>query len=187
MILESKLMPDKMVRGFACVTPEMCRSMNIRGLICDIDNTLATYDDEDMPEAVEKWISTMKDAGIGIAFVSNNTAERVRRFDGGRGIPHFPDAHKPGTKFFKAAAKAIGCESGGAAVLGDQLLTDSLAAHRAGLPAIIVPPIKDRTGLFFRFKRWLEKPYIRKYLKKDPECGIGKTVWTGGAPGVKQD
>lgn len=177
MLLENKLMPDKMVSGFACVTPELCRSMGIRGLICDIDNTLATYDDEDIPAAVEEWINCMNNAGIGVAFVSNNTEARVTRFIGGRSIPGFPDAHKPGTKYFKAAAEAIGCADGGAVVLGDQLLTDCLAAHRAGLRAIIVPPIKDRTGLFFRFKRWLEVPYIRKYLKRDPHCGVVGSVW----------
>ncbi len=177
MILESKLMPDRMVAGFGEVTPEMCREMGICGLICDIDNTLATYDDEDMPEAVAAWIDGMNGAGIGIAFVSNNTEARVTRFIGGRSIAGFPDAHKPGIGSFKAAARVIGCENGGAAVLGDQLLTDSLAAHRAGLPSIIVPPIKDRTGAFFRFKRWIEGPYIRKYLKNHPECGITSSVW----------
>jgi len=177
MILEKKLTPDKMVKGFADVTPEMLREMGIRGLICDIDNTLATYDDEDMPEAVDSWIKMMNGAGIGIAFVSNNTCERVERFIGGRSIHGFPDAHKPGISCFKAAAEKIGCADGGAAVLGDQLLTDALAAHRAGLSAIIVPPIKDRTGTFFRFKRWLEGPYIRKYLKNDPDTGITGTVW----------
>lgn len=177
MILENKLMPDKMVQGFASVTPEMCREMGISGLICDIDNTLATYDDEDMPLSVEQWIDGMTAEGIGVAFVSNNTAQRVKRFIGGRDIPGFPDAHKPGTKFFKAAAKAIGCDGGGVAVLGDQLLTDSLAAHRAGFISIIVPPIKDRTGAFFRFKRWLEVPYIRKYLKNNPDCKITGSVW----------
>lgn len=177
MLLESKLMPDRMVPGFACVTPEMCREMGILGLICDIDNTLATYDDDDMPAAVEEWIGTMKAAGIGVAFVSNNTEARVTRFIGGRDIRGFADAHKPGVRYFKDAAEAIGCADGGAVVLGDQLLTDSLAAHRAGLRSIIVPPIKDRTGLFFRFKRWLEVPYIRKYLKNHPDCGVVGSVW----------
>ena len=51
--------------------------------------------------------------------------------------------------------------------LGDQLLTDALAAHRLGLRAIIVPPIKDKTSLFFKFKRWLERPYIRRYKKQN--------------------
>ena len=177
MILESKLMPDVMVPGFADVTPEMCKKLGIRGLICDVDNTLATYDDADMPESVAQWIDAMHAAGIGVAFVSNNNEERITRFVGGRDIPAFPDAHKPSVTCFAAAAEKIGCKGGGAWVLGDQLLTDSLAAHRAGLRSIIVPPIKDRTGAFFRFKRWLEVPYIKKYLKSDPDCGIKGSVW----------
>ena len=51
--------------------------------------------------------------------------------------------------------------------LGDQLLTDTLAVHRLDMISIIVPPIKDKTTLFFKFKRWLEKPFIKKYRKKN--------------------
>mgnify|MGYP003314797845 CR=1 FL=1 len=49
--------------------------------------------------------------------------------------------------------------------LGDQLLTDAYAGKHIGLPALIVPPIKDKTNLFFRFKRVLERPFIRKYAR----------------------
>ena len=53
--------------------------------------------------------------------------------------------------------------------LGDQLLTDALAVHRLDMISIIVPPIKDKTTPFFKFKRWLERPYIRKYKKAHKE------------------
>ena len=49
--------------------------------------------------------------------------------------------------------------------LGDQLLTDTLAVHRLGMISIIVPPIKDKTTAFFKAKRVLERPYVRKYRK----------------------
>jgi predicted HAD superfamily phosphohydrolase YqeG len=52
------------------------------------------------------------------------------------------------------------------AMLGDQILTDCFAGKHIGLCAIIVPPIKDKTNLFFRFKRFLERPFIRKYAKQ---------------------
>ncbi len=179
MILEKMLLPELMLPRFCDLTPELCELRGIRGLICDIDNTLATYDDITMPEETERWAERMAAAGIGLAFVSNNTAERVREFIGGRDICGFPDAHKPSTRYLREAAEAIGCADGGAAVLGDQLLTDCLAAHRAGLPAVIVPPIKDRTGAFFRFKRYLERPYVLKYLGEHPESEIADTVWHG--------
>ena len=51
-------------------------------------------------------------------------------------------------------------------MLGDQLLTDAAAGKHIGLRAIIVPPIKDRTSAFFRFKRALEVGSIKKYVKK---------------------
>ena len=114
---------------------------------------------------------------ICIAFVSNTTKDRVARFIGHRNIPAFPEAGKPRTRCFKAASEAIGCADGGAAVLGDQLLTDSLAAHRAGLRAIIVPPIKDKTSAFFRLKRLIEAPYVRKYFRENGDCGISESVW----------
>ena len=66
---------------------------------------------------------------------------------------------------------------GAAAVLGDQLLTDSLAAHRAELVSIIVPPIRDRTGAFFRFKRAVERPYIKKFLRSPDAPALSGTVW----------
>ena len=59
----------------------------------------------------------------------------------------------------------MGATADNTALLGDQLLTDAAAGARAGLFSIIVPPIKDKRSLFFRFKRWLEKPYLKKYNK----------------------
>ena len=53
-------------------------------------------------------------------------------------------------------------------LLGDQLLTDAAAGKRAGLYTVIVPPIKDRTSLFWRVKRRIERPYIRKFLRRNP-------------------
>ena len=52
------------------------------------------------------------------------------------------------------------------AVIGDQLLTDVLSGKLLGLRAILVPPIKDRSSAFFRFKRSLEVPTVKKYVKR---------------------
>ena len=63
----------------------------------------------------------------------------------------------------------MGSDRSNTAVIGDQLLTDALAAHNLGLRALIVPPIKDKTTPFFKFKRWIEKPYIKRYWKLQKE------------------
>ena len=62
-----------------------------------------------------------------------------------------------------------GLERAQVAVLGDQLLTDALAGKALGLTVLIVPPIRDKKTAFVRFKRYLERPYIRAYHKKHPK------------------
>lgn len=176
-ILEKKLMPTYMAAHFYEIDADFCRDNGIRALICDIDNTLATYDDVTMPDVTETWLSALREAGIGVAFVSNNTSERVETFIGESGVFGYPDAHKPSPKYLHIALAALDCGKENAAFLGDQLLTDALAASRAGLRAIIVPPICDRTGAFFRFKRRLERPYIRKFLKRPNAPKLDGTVW----------
>ena len=59
-------------------------------------------------------------------------------------------------------------------MLGDQLLTDAYAGKHIGLRAIIVPPIHDKTNPFFKCKRLLERPFIRKYAKAH-----GYAEWMG--------
>ena len=51
--------------------------------------------------------------------------------------------------------------------IGDQILTDVLAAHLAGCKAVLVEPIEDLDTLFVKSKRWLEKPFIRSYKRKN--------------------
>jgi predicted HAD superfamily phosphohydrolase YqeG len=53
--------------------------------------------------------------------------------------------------------------------MGDQVFTDVWAAHNAGIKAILVPPIKDKTDPFTKFKRLLEKPFLGKYDRRNKE------------------
>ena len=161
MILEKWLMPDLMPEHFYDVTPETVKGLGGEVLICDIDNTLVTYDDPEPTEKVLEWIAGMNEAGITISFVSNNDWDRVNLFNKKLGLVAYAESGKPSTKNLAAACRDLGIDKSKAVLLGDQLLTDCAAAKRFGLKAIIVPPIKDKTNLFFKSKRlmmiWLEK------------------------------
>lgn len=163
-------MPDEIPDAFEAVTPGKLTERGIRWIFSDIDNTLATYDDPEPPENVVSWCSAMKEAGITVVFVSNNSRERVERFSQPLGIPFYPKARKPLLGALKKAVADCGADPAGSLLLGDQLLTDAAAGRRMGMYVMIVPPIKDKTTLFFRFKRLLERPYIRKYNKKQKEA-----------------
>ena len=166
MLFERYLMPDRMTEHYYNVTPDFLLNMGIRALICDIDNTLATYEQPDPPADLIRWCAQMRQAGIQIAFVSNNTEERVSRFNKAFGFPAYPDSGKPSPAKLRLAMEQMGTDVTSTAMLGDQLLTDALAARLCGLFVIIVPPIADKKNLFFRCKRWIEKPYIREYKRR---------------------
>lgn len=163
MIFEKTLMPDEMYPTFRDVTPEHLIGLGIKYIFSDIDNTLATYDDPTPPADVVEWCEKMNEAGIRIAFVSNNNEARVALFNRELKYTAYSRAAKPLTGKLKRAMADLGATAEKSVLLGDQLLTDAAAGNRAGMHVIIVPPIKDKTSAFFRFKRWLEKPYVKKF------------------------
>lgn len=162
-------MPDFMFGKFDDVTPEFLKEHNIEFLLIDIDNTLAPYEEPLPNERVIKWFDALRENGIKSVLVSNNHAERVELFNSKLGLPAFADCHKPSPKRLRKYADSIGAVTERTAALGDQIFTDVWGAKKMGARAIIVPPIKDKKTLFFRAKRLLEKPIIRKYKKLHQE------------------
>ena len=64
MIFEKLLIPDFMFASYSEVTPEFLSSIGVRALICDIDNTLVTYDDARPTAALHRWFRDMESAGV---------------------------------------------------------------------------------------------------------------------------
>ena len=159
--------PDWYFRLFDDVTPEFLLENGIRALILDIDNTLAPYEEPDPNERVLAWFSALKKAGITAAFVSNNDFERVSRFNREIGIPMYPKGKKPLKKYMRRAMQDLGVTPSETAIMGDQIFTDVWAGRNVGIRCIVVPPIKDKTDPFTRFKRVLEKPVLRYYRKRE--------------------
>ena len=165
--MKNYLTPDYMFATFDAVTPAFLQSIGVRALLIDIDNTLAPYEEPNPNERVLAWFAELEKNGIKAALVSNNHAPRVERFNKSLGLIAYPDSGKPGRKTLERAMKELGVTHTETAMLGDQILTDCFAGKHIGLRAIIVPPIKDKTNLFFRFKRLVERPAIRKYARKN--------------------
>jgi HAD superfamily phosphatase (TIGR01668 family) len=159
------------------ITPEFLHSIGVRAILSDIDNTLAPYEQAEPDERIKAWIGEMQAAGIGLAFVSNNNWERVELFNAEIGIPAFAKSGKPFGKTLRRVIKLYGSDAGHTAMLGDQLLTDVFAGKHIGATALLVPPIKDKTTAFWRIKRALERPVIRKYARKHPEQAACAAFW----------
>lgn len=161
--MTKKLLPDYMFHTYKEITPDFLHSIGVSSLLIDIDNTLAPYEMPDPDDDIRAWFKLLSEHGIRAALVSNNHAPRVERFNKTLGLPAFFDSGKPGKKKLAQALEAVGGTPQSTAVLGDQLLTDAAFGKSNGMRAIIVPPIYDKRNLFFRAKRLLEVPVIRKY------------------------
>lgn len=158
--------PDFYFEKFNDITPEFLLKEGIKGVILDIDNTLEPYEHDKPGEHVITWLKSLKESGIKACFVSNNNKERVDTFNKEIGLPAFYKSHKPFKKRLLHAMILMNTNKNNTASIGDQILTDVWAAHNAGIKGILVPPINDRRDLFTKFKRLLEKPFLRKYKKR---------------------
>ncbi len=159
------LVPDRVFAHYYCITPEYLKSIGIKALLIDIDNTLAPYEVAEPDKRIMSWFASLADHGIKATLVSNNDRERVELFNKRLGLNAYFKSGKPFAKNLKRAMAEMGSNKNNTAMLGDQLLTDVAAGKHIGLRALLVPPIKDRSSAFFRFKRALEVPKIKKYVK----------------------
>ncbi len=160
--------PDYIFCSYRQVTPAFLTSLGIKLVICDIDNTIAPYEVAEPDGVIAAWFASMKEAGIRFVFVTNNDSTRADLFNRNLGLTVYAKARKPLTGALNRALADAGVTPGEAASLGDQIFTDVLAGQFKGFTTILVPPIADKTNLFFRTKRFLERPFIAAYFRCHP-------------------
>ncbi len=161
-----KFVPEFYFDTFDKATSAFLIQNGVRGVVLDVDNTLEPYENEKPGKHVIEWFNSLREAGISFAIVSNNDGERIEKFSEGLNIPIYYKAKKPFAKNVLLAMENMGTNKENTVLMGDQIFTDVWAAHNAGIRAILVSPIKDKTDFFTKFKRLLEKPILRKYNKK---------------------
>jgi len=158
--------PDVIYNNIYDIDFDALKKNNITGLIFDIDNTLVSYRQETPTKNVAGLLNKLKSDGFDICFISNNSRERVELFNNEFKYFCFPKAKKPSVKYLKKALQAMNIAAENAAVIGDQLFTDVLAAKRIKITAILVAPIEPVETVFFKFKRIMEKPFLKKYYRR---------------------
>ena len=128
-----------------------------RFALLDIDNTVRSRATDDVPRDVRVWLARARDAGIGFYLVSNNWHANVHELSAELGIPVVGKACKPLPFGFMAARRRLGARRGEVEVIGDQLSTDVVGAHNAGLPAYLVAPLVEQDLKHTVYVRKLER------------------------------
>lgn len=156
------LTPDRRAAGIRDITPEYLRDMGVCGVIADLDNTLALPDAVYPTEDGAAWLASMRQAGIPVVVVSNNSFARVEAFCRPLGVDFVHKSGKPFGRGIRRAVEKLGVPRERIALIGDQLFTDVLAASHYHILCVLTEPVVVETGYFFRFKRAVERVVGRK-------------------------
>ena len=142
------------------ITPELLRERNIRLLMLDFDNTIVPYTTTTPTAEMETWLADMNVlSDIQLCIVSNSHNDRVPKFCRERNMAVITHAKKPFTKGINECLVKYGIPASQAALVGDQIYTDTLGANSAGVTSILVKAI-DNHNFWLKARHVLEKPFI---------------------------
>ena len=154
------LIPDRIFDCYAQVTPEYLQSRGITLLLSDLDFTLAAKKTRRPDQPLRDWIAGLKAAGIDFMIVSNNrSGSRVTEFCADLGVSYQGRAGKPSTRGLEAAMARAATDRTHTAMLGDKLLTDVLAARRAGVLSLMVEPVGGAVTAWQKVLHTLQVPF----------------------------
>ena len=151
------LRPDFQYESLQDIPLETLKQNGIKGLLLDLDNTIAPWNDNTLTREVIDWFEKLKGSGISACIVSNNRRpERVAAVADVLEILYIYKAAKPSRKAFHKGTETLGMKTHEVAVVGDQLFTDIFGGNRAGLKTILVSPIHEREFAGTKVLRFME-------------------------------
>ena len=153
------LLPRYMTPKLTDLTPEFLRQKGIQLLMLDFDNTIVPYTTNVPTAQMEQWLRTMVASQIRLCVVSNSKHDRVPSFCKAYGIDCIIRARKPFPGGIRKALARYGIYPTQAALVGDQIFTDTLGGNCAGVRTVLVKAI-DNHNFWLKARHVLEKPFI---------------------------
>ena len=153
------LLPKLITGELTDLTPELLQAHNIRLLMMDFDNTIVPYTTDVPTEKIAAWLRDMNASDIRLCVVSNSKRNRVRVFCDAYGIDCITHAKKPFTKGINECLAKYGIPAEEAALVGDQIYTDTFGANNAGVMPILVRAI-DNHNIWLKLRHVAELPFI---------------------------
>lgn len=159
------LLPVLITDALTDLTPELLRGQNIRLLMMDFDNTIVPYTTDVPTREMADWLRNMLESDILLCVVSNSHNDRVKIFCEKYGLPCITHAGKPGTKGIRECLEQFEIPAEEAALVGDQIYTDTIGGNRAGVTTILVRAIHNH-NFWLKARHVLELPFIYAARKR---------------------
>ncbi|MDD3172434.1 MAG: YqeG family HAD IIIA-type phosphatase [Herbinix sp.] len=160
-----KFYPKRLAPSSYDINYEKLYKEGYRGILFDIDNTLVGHGADATPRAIELF-KKLKCIGFHTCLISNNSNERVSRFNKNIGTNYIYKANKPSSKNYIKATEIMGTSIDNTVFVGDQLFTDVFGANRIGMMTYLVKPIHPKEEIQIVFKRKLER-IVLYYYRRD--------------------
>lgn len=160
-----RLYPTQYITSIFDLNMNELKEKGKKGIIFDIDNTLVPYDVIEPTQEIIELFTSLQKNGFKITLVSNNTQDRVLKFNEKLKVFALHKSRKPGTRSFKKALEFMKLEREAAVIVGDQIFTDIYGGNKAGIETILVQPVSEKDEWITKIKRGLEKKVIRSYEK----------------------
>lgn len=151
---------DIVAAGFRCV-------------LLDIDNTIRSRADGQVPRDVRTWLVKLKNEGVQACLLSNNWHGNVFDLSRELDLPIVAKACKPLPHGYLIAANKLKCKRSEMVMVGDQLSTDVVGAHAVGMTAYLVCPLVEEDLKHTVFVRNIERIFIQD---QEPEGAPAATV-----------
>ncbi len=153
------LLPCFVTEKLTDISVEFLKNNDIRLLMMDFDNTIVPYTTNVPTAEMEAWLKAMVSSEIQVCVVSNSKNDRVKIFCEKYGIPCITHAKKPFSKGIVRCLIKFDVWQGHAALVGDQIFTDTLGANCVGVKSILVKAI-DNHNFWLKARHVLEMPFI---------------------------
>lgn len=153
------LLPKILAPALTDITPELLHAREITLLMLDFDNTIVPYTTSVPTPEMERWLKRMLASDITICVVSNSKRDRVKIFCEHYGIPCITHARKPFSRGIRACLARFRVAPEHAALVGDQIYTDTLGANCMGVTSILVKAINNH-NFWLKARHVLELPAI---------------------------
>ena len=159
-----KYIPNMYKKSILDIDYDKLKSLGIKCLIFDLDNTIALIDEHKIPKNVEKLFKKLNE-DFCVVIISNNYRKRISAFCEPFNTPFVSFAMKPLPFGFKKVKHKYNFEKSEMCMIGDQLMTDILGGNSFGIYTILVDPLGKKDLKITSINRMLENKKIKKLSK----------------------
>ena len=148
------------------IEPDFFVRNGVKTLFIDLDNTLDSYRATEPKERTIAYIKSLRDVGITPVIISNNKARRVCIYADKLGVEYLASARKPFSKKIKQEIAKRGLTNDDVMLVGDQMMTDVLAAHGAKIRVVLTEKVVKEDQWTTHINRLMDRPIRRHHRKK---------------------